>query len=175
LIRPLVEDPVAQTRRLKQIVGSLDPTIPVSDVGTMADRLDQSTGTTRFSTFLASLFAVVALILGVVGIYSVLAYIVAQRQREFAVRIALGAGRSHVMGSVLRRAVALTGVGIVLGSAAAWVLTRALASLFLGVSPHNPSIFVAAIAVFAVVALAASAVPAFRTTRVNPVVALTST
>jgi putative ABC transport system permease protein len=100
---------------------------------------------------------------------------VSQRQREIAVRLALGASRSHVMGDVLRHALGLTGVGLALGSGAAWVLTRTLAGLFVGVSPHDPGIFVGAAAVFAVVALAAASVPAFRTTRVNPVVALTAT
>jgi ABC-type antimicrobial peptide transport system permease subunit len=109
-----------------------------------------------------------------VGIYSVLAYIVGQRQREFAVRLALGAGGAQVMSDVLRRALVLTGTGIALGSGVAWVLTRALAGLFLAVSPHDPGIFVGAAAVFAVVALAAASVPAFRTTRINPVAALTS-
>jgi putative ABC transport system permease protein len=78
------------------------------------------------ATFLASLFAVVALVLGMVGIYSVLAYIVSQRQREIGVRLALGATRARVMGDVLRRALTLTGMGIALGSAAAWGLARAL-------------------------------------------------
>jgi len=169
-----VGDPGAQVRGLKEVVGSLDPMLPVSDIETLGDRMVQSVGTTRFSSFLASLFALVALVLGMVGIYSVLAYIVSQRQREIAVRLALGASRSHVMGDVLRHAVGLTGLGLAVGSGAAWVLTRGLASLFLGVSPHDPRVFVGALAAFAVVALAAAVVPAFRTTRVNPVAALTS-
>jgi ABC-type antimicrobial peptide transport system permease subunit len=79
------------------------------------------------------------------------------------------------VGDVVRYALTLTGTGIVLGSLAAWLLTRALASLFLGVSPHNPAIFAGAATAFAVVALAAASVPALRTTRINPVVALKST
>jgi putative ABC transport system permease protein len=144
-------------------------------VETMSERMVQTMGTTRFSSFLASLFAVVALILGAVGIYSVLAYIVSQRRRDIAVRIALGATNTRVIGDVLRRALVLTGLGIVLGSGAAWVLTRALASLFLGVSPHDPGVFIGAAGVFVGVALVAASVPAFRSTRINPVVALTST
>jgi putative ABC transport system permease protein len=168
-------DPEAKTRVLKDAVANLDPLLPVSDIETLSDRMAQSVGTTRFSSFLASLFAVIALVLGMVGIYSVLAYIVNQRQREIAVRLALGASRSHVMGDVLRHALGLTGVGLALGTAAAWLLTRALAALFEGVSPHDPSVFVGAAAAFAVVALAAASVPALRTTRVDPVTALTST
>jgi ABC-type antimicrobial peptide transport system permease subunit len=78
------------------------------------------------------------------------------------------------VGDVVRYALTLTGTGIVLGSLAAWLLTRALASLFLGVSPHDPAIFAGAATAFAV-ALAAASVPALRTTRINPVVALKST
>ena len=167
-------DPEAQTAAVKHAIALLDRTVPVSDVRTMSERMTQSVGTTRFSSFLASMFAVVALVLGVVGIYSVLAYIVSQRQREIAVRIALGASHRQIMGGVVRRALALTSVGIALGTGMAWVLTRTLAGLFVGVSPHDPGIFVGAAAVFTFVALAAAAIPAFRTTRVNPVMALTS-
>ena len=137
--------------------------------------MTQSVSTTRFSTFLASLFAVVALILGTVGIYSVLAYIVAQRQRDIGVRRALGASRADVMTDVMRRAVALTGTGIVLGAAAAWVSTSVLASLFVGVGAHDPIIYGLAAAALGAVALAAASLPAFQATRVDPVVALTST
>ena len=129
----------------------------------------------RFSTLVASLFAVVALILGTVGIYSVLAYIVAQRQRDIGVRRALGASRADVMTDVMRRAVALTGTGIVLGAAAEWASTSVLASLFLGVGAHDPIIYGLAAAALGAVALAAASVPAFQATRVDPVVALTST
>jgi predicted permease len=168
-------DPEALTRTLRRVVASVDPTVPVSEIKTMKAWMTESIDTTRFSTFLASLFAVVAIILGMVGIYSVLAYIVSQRQREIAVRIALGASRFSVMRDVLKRALALTGTGIVFGSVAAWMLTRALRGILLGVSPHDPVVFVGAAGVFSLVALAAASIPAFRTTRVNPVVALTST
>ena len=167
-------DPETQVRALREVIANLDPTVAVSHVETLTERLVQSVGTTRFSSVLASLFAVVALALGMVGIYSVLAYVVGQRQREIAVRMALGAGRADVMSGVLRQAMVLTGAGIVCGSFAAWILTRVLSGLFLGVSPHDPVIFVAAAVAFGVVALVAASIPAFRTTQVNPVTALTS-
>ena len=159
--------PESETRLLKHVIAGLDRGVPVSDVMTMKDRMLQSVGTTRFASVLASLFAVVALILGAVGIYSVLAYIVSQRRREIAVRIAIGASRRDVMSDVLLRALVLTGIGIVLGSVAAWMLTKTLAALFVGVSPHDPRIFVGSALVFAVVALGAAAVPALRTTRIQ--------
>ena len=168
-------DPEGQTASLRHVLATLDPLVPVSDVQTMTERMMESIGTTRFATALASLFAVVALILGMVGIYSVLAYIVTQRRREIGIRLALGARAANVMTDVLRRGLVLAGIGVVVGSGVAWLLTRTLAALFLGVSPHDPVVFAGAAAVFAVVALAAASVPAFRTTRIDPVVALTST
>jgi putative ABC transport system permease protein len=167
-------DPVAQTSALKRAISTVDRNVPVFDIKTMDDRVAESVGTTRFSSFLASLFAVVAFVLGVVGIYSVLAYVVSQRRREIAVRIALGANRTRVIRDVLRRALLLTGIGIAFGSGAAWVVTSGLSGLLVGVDPHDPGIFVGAAAVFALVALAAASIPALRTTRVNPVDALTS-
>ena len=128
----------------------------------------------RFSAFLASLFASLAVVLGAFGIYSVLAYIVGQRKREIGVRIALGAKSRHVMSDVLRRALTLTSLGIALGAGATWVVTRALASLFVGVRPHDPFIVAGVAGSFVLVALVAASVPAYRTTRVNPVVALSS-
>ncbi len=167
-------DPDALTAPLRRVVAGVDPTVPLSEIRTMSAWMARSIDTTRFSTFLASLFAVVALVLGMVGIYSVLAYVVSQRRREIAVRITLGATAGTVVRAVLRRALALAGAGIVVGSLAAWMLTRGLADLFLGVSPHDPLVFVGAAVIFALVALVAASIPALRTTRVNPVEALTS-
>jgi putative ABC transport system permease protein len=167
-------EPEAQAAVIRRTVAAIDPLAPVSDMKPMAARVAESVGTTRFSTFLASLFAIVALVLGMVGIYSVLAYIVSQRRREIGVRLALGATHAHVIGDVLRRALALAGAGIVFGSVAAWWLTRGLAKLFVGVNPHDPTIFAGAALLFTLVALAAAAIPAFRSTRVSPTVALTS-
>jgi putative ABC transport system permease protein len=167
-------EPEARAAVIRRAVAAIDPLAPVSDMKPMAARVAESVGTTRFSTFLASLFAIVALVLGMVGIYSVLAYIVSQRRREIGVRLALGATHAHVIGDVLRRALALAGAGIVFGSVAAWWLTRGLAKLFVGVNPHDPTIFAGAALLFTLVALAAAAIPAFRSTRVSPTVALTS-
>jgi putative ABC transport system permease protein len=167
-------EPEAQAAVIRQTVATLDPLAPVSNVKTMTARVAESVGTTRFSTFLASLFAMVALVLGMVGIYSVLAYIVSQRRREIGVRLALGATHAHVIGDVMRRALALAGAGIAFGSIAAWWLTRGLARLFVGVDPHDPTIFAGAALMFTLVALAAAAIPAFRSTRVSPTVALKS-
>ena len=163
-------------RVIKRTIFGLDRAAPVSDLKTMNTLTARvRRALTRFSSFLASLFALIALVLGAVGIYSVLAYIVGQRRREIGVRLALGARPGHVINTVLRHALLLTGIGVAVGSFAAWILTRTLASLFQGVSPHDPKIFVGAIVAFGVIAFIAAMVPALRTTRVDPVVALTST
>jgi putative ABC transport system permease protein len=167
-------EPEAQAAVIRRTVAAIDPLAPVSDMKPMAARVAEPVGTTRFSTFLASLFAIVALVLGMVGIYSVLAYIVSQRRREIGIRLALGATHAHVIGDVLRRALTLAGVGIACGSIAAWWLTRGLARLFVGVNPHDPTVFAGAALMFTLVALAAAAIPAFRSTRVSPTVALKS-
>jgi putative ABC transport system permease protein len=169
-----VGDPAGNARLVKQVMARLDPLVPVYHFETMTERVVQSVGTTRFASVLASLFAAIALILGMVGIYSVLASIVAQRRRETAVRLALGASRSRVMGDVLRRALTLAGIGTAVGSLGAWILTRLLSGLFLAVNPHDPVIFVGAAVVFVILALAAATGPAYRTTRINPATALTS-
>jgi putative ABC transport system permease protein len=167
-------DPLREAGVLTQAMMQTDPTVPVFDIETITERLNASIETTRFATFLSSLFAGVAFVLGVLGIYSVLAYVVAQRRRDIAVRIALGASQARVMRHVLRRALGMAGAGIALGSGAAWLLTRVLAGVFFGVNAHDPIIFGGAVGLFGVVAVAAASIPAFRAARVDPVVALTS-
>ncbi len=166
--------PEAQIMALKRALAGIDPTVPIFDVKSMDARVAQSVDLTRFSTFLASLFTALALTLGVVGIYSLLAYVVSQRRREIAIRLALGATSAHIMRDVVRSAFTLTCVGIALGSGASWWLTRSLSGLFEGVSPHDPRVFAGAAILFAVAALMAAPIPAFRATRVNPVTALTA-
>ena len=119
-----------------------------------------------------------------IGIYSVIAYVVDQRRREIGVRLALGASATRVMRDVFRQALTLAIFGIALGSVGAWILSRALAHLSAAGSAYDPGFsvqgwlplptFVGAALAFAIVALAAASIPAFRTTRINPVVALMS-
>ena len=168
-------EPNAYTGTLKRVVASLDRTVPVSDVKTLSDRFAQPISAIRFSSVVAALFALAALVLSLVGIYGVLAYVVGQRQREIGVRMALGASHSSVMGAVLRRALALTATGLALGLGAAWGFAPLLSTLLVSVPPHDPTVFVGSVIAFALAAFLAAIVPAFRTTRVNPVVALTST
>lgn len=168
-------DPDAQASAVRRVMASVDGSVPVYGIKSMDASVAQSVSLTRFSTFLASLFAAVAIALGMIGIYSVLAYIAGQRKREVAIRIALGASRSIVVGDVIRHALVLTGIGVALGSAGAWWMARVFAGLFAGVSPHDPRVFAGASLLFVIVALIAAAVPAFRSANVNPVSALSST
>ena len=117
-------------------------------------------------------FAALAVVLAAVGIYGVLAYVVSQRTRDIGVRLAIGADRSQVLGMVLRQGFSLVAIGIVSGLVGAFVLTRLMQRLLYGVGPKDPSTFVAATAGLLLVAVFATALPAWRASRVNPLVVL---
>jgi ABC-type antimicrobial peptide transport system permease subunit len=128
----------------------------------------------RFALTLFGAFAIAALVLAAAGIYGVLAGGVAERSREIGVRSALGATRGRIIGLVLGDGLRLTLVGVLLGVAGAVAATRVLESLLFGVSPLDPLTFVAVIALLAVTATLACALPAWRAARVDPVTALRS-
>jgi ABC-type antimicrobial peptide transport system permease subunit len=121
---------------------------------------------------LLSSFAALALILTAIGLYGTVAYSVAQRTREFGIRLALGARAGDVLRAVLPRALAMTATGVVVGLAGATVLTRMLGSLLFEVSPTDSSVFVVIVGLLLLVGVAASFPPALRATRVDPVVVL---
>jgi len=129
-------------------------------------------GPARALSILIALFAAVALLLAAVGIYGVMAYLVAQRTREIGIRMALGASARSVVLMVVGRGLALTLIATLLGIAGAAALTRTLATLLFGVGPLDPVTFVAAAVVLGGVALLACYLPARRAARVDPVVAL---
>ncbi|MGA1987291.1 MAG: FtsX-like permease family protein, partial [Candidatus Sulfotelmatobacter sp.] len=132
----------------------------------------EAASTPASTTFLFAAFAGVALVLGMVGIYGVLSFLVSKRAREMGIRMALGAQRRNVLWLVMKEGAKFAFTGIALGLAGAFVTTRLLASLLYGVGPADPVTFVVVAAVMAVVTLAACYVPARRAMRVDPMVAL---
>ena len=138
----------------------------------MTEVVSTALATPRLTGFLLGTFAAIALTLAAVGIYGVLSYLVARRTHEIGIRLAVGANRSQVLRMVLRQALTLAGAGIAAGIVAALVLTRLMQSLLYEVRPADPPTFIAVAAALIVVALLAGALPAYRATRVSPMIAL---
>ncbi len=155
----------------KQVAG-LDQDVPVFAVKTMEEYLSASVAAPRFSTTLLSIFAAVALVLTVVGLYGVMSYSVAQRRNEIGIRLALGAQSRDVLLMIVKQGGLLIVMGLVIGLAGAFALTRLLASLLFGVTAKDPFTFAAVAVLLAIVALLACYVPALRATRVDPIEAL---
>jgi predicted permease len=165
-------DPAAVAAGVRRELGRLDPALPLANIHGMEAIISAAQSRPRVLTLLLALFAVVALVLASVGIYSVIAYSVARRTKELGLRMALGAQRGDVFRLVLGRSlpVALSGIGI--GLLGAFVLTRFLSSLLFGVTPTDPATFVMVSLSFSVVAFLAICLPAHRATRINPMKAL---
>jgi putative ABC transport system permease protein len=157
---------------LRAIVRDMDLDVPVAGVATMEDVLSRSVSFTRAVTAALGLFAGAAILLAALGLYGVLAFFVTQRGREIGVRIALGATAPVVLKLVLRRGVALVGVGLVIGLAGALVGARLIRSMLFQIDATDPATFVGVSLLFLAVALAACLIPAWRASRVDPVVAL---
>jgi putative ABC transport system permease protein len=165
-------NPLALIGSVRQAVKQLDPSLPVSDVATMEQRMSDSVAESRFSTLLLGIFAVVAIVLATVGIYGVTSYAVTARQHEIGIRMAVGAQPADVERMFIRRGIALTLTGLALGLIASFALTRLMGGLLFGVTPHDPLTFVAMAALLLIVAMLACYIPARRATRVDPLVAL---
>jgi putative ABC transport system permease protein len=159
-------------RELEQAVWAVDPNLPLADVLTLDEIQSRAMAQTSFALVMLGIAASVALLIGVVGIYGVIAYAAAQRTREIGVRMALGAQTSHVRTMFLRQGLALTATGIVLGIGVAVVLTRVMAGLLFGVGPLDPITYAVVSVALAIVALLATYLPARRASRVDPVIAL---
>ncbi len=166
--------PSALTSEVKETIRQLDPNLPVADVRTMEDVVGGAMSTPRFTSVLLSVFAILALTLSAVGIYGVLSYVVSRRTREIGIRVAIGAGRWQVLRMVLGSGVSLALTGIAAGLALALGVTRLLRGLLHGVTPADPATFAAVAVVLTAVAALASVVPAWRASRVDPVIALKS-
>ena len=138
----------------------------------MQDRLHDSLARQRFSSAMLGAFAVFALLLAAVGLYGVLSYLVTQSSRDIGILVALGARRENILTLVVRQGTQLTLIGIFAGLLGAFALTRVIASLLFGVTPRDAATFLAVPALLAVLAFAATVIPAWRASKVDPMVAL---
>jgi putative ABC transport system permease protein len=172
LVVKTASSPIALVGPVRQQIRQLDPDLPVAQVRTMEDIVGATMSTSRFTGFLLGAFACMALTLSAIGIYGVLSYLVSRRTREIGIRVAIGADRAHVLSLVLRSGLSLAFAGVAVGLAAAAVSTRLMGTLLHDVSPLDPATFAVVGIVLGVVAALASLVPAWRATRVDPVVAL---
>jgi predicted permease len=157
---------------VRREVRTLDPSLPVYNLGTLAQQKDGSLYAERLAATLLTLFGILALSLAAVGIYGVLSYAVTERTREMGVRLALGARPRDLLGLVVGQGLTLTLIGLVIGLGASFALTRLIAKLLYGVSATDPLTFVVIPLLLTFVALVACWVPARRATRVDPLVAL---
>jgi hypothetical protein len=159
----------AFVRDIRQAVAEVMPNLPVFQIRTLREVYDQSMARTSFSLVLLGIAGAMALLLGIVGIYGVLAYAVTRSRREVGIRVALGAAPRTVTRMFVHRGMILSSVGIAVGAAVAAGLTRLISSLLFGVTPLDAATFVAASAILVVAALAASYIPARRAAAVDPV------
>ena len=166
--------PEAITPAVRAIVRELDPKSPVAEVQPFQALVDRARAPTRFALVLITVFAGVAALLAAVGLYGVLATAVRQRTAEIGVRIAIGAPVRRVFGLVIGEGLRLSAVGVAIGLAGAFVLTRVIGSLLVGVKPTDPVSFVTAVLLFLVVAVLACWIPARRAARLDPTQALRS-
>jgi putative ABC transport system permease protein len=165
-------DPATLMPTVRGLVNRVDSAAGIDVMLPMEQLVASSLTRQRFYATLLGIFATIAAVLGAVGIYGVLAYVVSQRTQEIGIRVALGANRSTVLGLILWRGVVLTTVGITLGLAGATALNRYLSSMLFDLTPLDPATYATVALLFAAVALAASYLPARSATRVDPMVAL---
>ena len=165
-------EPKALIPTVREAMKQIAPEEPIDSVNTMTDLVEYWMSPQKFNSLLLAIFAGLALVLAAIGIYGVIAYSVVQRTREIGIRMALGAERVNILRLILRQGARIGMLGLLLGTAAAYLSTRALSSMLYGVDPHDPLIFAAiAVSLFIVVVMA-SYFPARRATRVDPLIAL---
>jgi predicted permease len=167
-------NPAELAPALRAAVAAVDPMLPVYDFATMDERLGRALAQSRFNMLLLTALGAIGLLLSVVGLYGVLAYLVAQRSHEIGIRMALGATARDVLVLVGRQGMKLVIAGVVLGLAAAIIATRLLRELLFGVTATDPLTFVAVAVVLIIAGMLASIIPARRATRVDPTRALSA-
>ena len=165
-------EPTAVQQSIAAVIRSIDPDLPMANVRTMDQIIDQTMASDRFNTALFGAFAVVALLLAAIGIYGVMSFVVAQRTHEIGLRMALGAGRARVVREVIREGMLTALVGIVLGSAGAYGVGRAMQGMWYDVGAMDPAAFSVVAITLLASALLACFIPAHRAASVDPMSAL---
>jgi len=165
-------DPGQIPSQMRQQVQSIDAELPVFRAQTLSSILSDSLAARRFSLQVVALFALTALLLAMLGVYGTLSYIVGEQTVEIGIRLALGAERSRITRMVLRQGLELTLAGSALGLIGATIVSHLMSRLLFGVSPHDPLTFASVAILLSAVAMAACLAPAWRATRVNPIVAM---
>ena len=164
--------PELMENQIRATVRSLDPQLPLTQLQTMEHAISDSEAPRRFNTVLISAFAAAALLLAILGIYSVIAFTVAMRVHEMAIRMALGSQRSSIVGLVLSSGLKLAAAGSIIGLAGAVAASRLLKSFVFGVSTLDPLVLVLAAVLVLMLAMAASLLPARRAASIDPIKAL---
>jgi predicted permease len=172
VLRARTEDPTSIMPTVRQIVSSIDPAVPVTRVQTLEQVVADSVGQPRLLSALTGLFASLAGLLAMVGVYGVMAYNVRRQRREFGIRLALGAGQRTVRALVVGRGLVLGSVGVGIGAFGAWLLTGVLRTMLHDVRPTDPSVFAGVALAVLVVTTLASYLPARAAGRVDPMVVL---
>ncbi len=165
-------DPHGLINSATREVQAMDSELPVFGIKTMDEYVSSSVAAPRFNTTLLAIFASVALVLTVIGLYGVMSYSVAQRTNEIGIRMALGAQTRDVLGMIVRDGLKIVAIGLLLGIGGALALTRLLESLLFGITTRDPITFLAIAGLLSLVAMAACCIPALRATRVDPLEAL---
>jgi predicted permease len=165
-------DPAGLFPALRQAVRETDANVPIVGLRTLQQQVDQSLTTERMLATLSAIFGLLATVLAAVGLYGVMAYMVALRTREIGIRMALGAGRPSVVWLIMREVMLLAGVGVMLGAPAAWFLSRLVESQLFGVKPADPPTILLAMIGIGAVAAISGYLPARRATGIDPIRAL---
>jgi ABC-type antimicrobial peptide transport system permease subunit len=163
----------ALSKPIAAAIGTVDPAVSLT-FRTMSDQVNGTIAQERVVAVLAGFFGVLALGLATLGLYGVTMYAVTRRMRELGIRIALGAGRSRIVGSILGKALLLVACGLVIGTVASWYLTRLIGSLLYGLAPHDPASIAWALGILLTASGIAAWIPARRAARVDPVSLLRS-
>jgi predicted permease len=167
-------DPESLMPEVRRAVAEIDPEQPIAELKTVDEVFTAASARPRFTLLLVGAFAVIATVLAALGIYGVIAYSVAQRRHEIGLRMALGAERREILGQVIRRGLRLTLFGVLLGLAGALALNQVMRSLLFGINPTDILTYLGVSAFFVLVSLLANLVPAYRASRLEPIIALRS-